>query len=147
MTDLSQAFAQALALATSADPAFYEIVGLSLRVSSSSAGLACLLGVPLGAWLAVSRFRGRGLLIAVVNAALGVPSVVVGLVVYLVLSRSGPMGFLGILFTPAAMVVAQTLLIAPMVAALAREALQDSWAEYRDLFASWGIGFPGRSPP
>jgi len=141
MTDLPQAFAQALALATSADPAFYEIVGLSLRVSASSAGLACLLGVPLGAWLAVSRFRGRGLLIAVVNAALGVPSVVVGLVVYLVLSRSGPMGFLGILFTPAAMVVAQTLLIAPMVAALAREALQDSWAEYRDLFASWGIGF------
>ena len=140
MTDLSQAFGQAMALATSGDPTFYEIVGLSLRVSSTSAALACLFGIPLGAWLAVSRFKGRSLLISIVNAALGVPSVVVGLLVYLLLSRSGPMGFMGILFTPAAMVVAQTILIAPMVAALSRQTLQDTWAEYRDLFASWRIG-------
>jgi tungstate transport system permease protein len=140
MTDLAQAFSQALSLATSGDRAFYEIVGLSLRVSSTSAVLACLLGIPLGAWLAVSNFRGRGLMISLVNAALGVPSVVIGLVVYLLLSRSGPMGFMGILFTPAAMVVAQTILIAPMVAALSRQTLQDTWMEYRDLFASWRVG-------
>ena len=140
MTDLSDALAQAARLATSGDPEFFGIVGLSLRVSSTSAVLACLLGIPLGAWLAMTRFRGRGLAISVVNAALGIPSVVVGLVAYLALSRSGPLGFLGILFTPAAMVVAQTVLIAPMVAALARQTLQDSWVEYRDLFASWRIG-------
>ena len=79
----------------------------------------------MGAWLAVSRFRGRGLVLSVINAALGVPSVVVGLVVYLLLSRSGPMGFMGLLFTPGAMIVAQTVLIAPMVAALSRQTLQD----------------------
>jgi tungstate transport system permease protein len=140
MTDLSDAFAQAAQLAMSGDPEFFGIVGLSLRVSSTSACLACLLGIPLGAWLAMSRFRGRGVAISVVNAALGIPSVVVGLVVYLALSRSGPLGFLGILFTPAAMVVAQTVLIAPMVAALSRQVLQDTWTEYRDLFASWRIG-------
>lgn len=141
MTDLSDALAQAFRLATSGDPEFYGIVGLSLRVSGTSAVLACLLGIPVGAWLAMSRFKGRGLAIAIVNAALGVPSVVVGLVVYLALSRSGPLGFLGMLFTPAAMVAAQTVLIAPMVAALARQTLQDTWGEYRDLFASWGIGW------
>ena len=140
MTDLSQAFGQALALAISGDQAFYGIVALSLRVSSSSAMLACLFGIPLGAWLAISRFKGRSLLISIVNAALGVPSVVVGLLVYLLLSRSGPMGFMGLLFTPAAMIVAQTILIAPMVAALSRQTLQDTWVEYRHLFASWRIG-------
>jgi tungstate transport system permease protein len=140
MTDLADAFSQAVGLATSGDPAFYAIVGLSLRVSGASTFFACLLGIPLGAWLAMSRFRGRGLAISVVNAALGIPSVVVGLIVYLALSRSGPMGFLGILFTPAAMVVAQTALIAPMVAALSRQTLQDTWSEYRDLFSSWRIG-------
>src|SRR5690606_21899006 len=118
MNGLADAFSQAIAMALSGDREFYAIVGLSLRVSGTSAFLACLLGIPLGAWLAMSRFKGRGLMISVVNAALGVPSVVVGLVVYLALSRSGPLGFLGILFTPAAMVVAQTVLIAPMVAAL-----------------------------
>jgi tungstate transport system permease protein len=140
MNDLTEAFRQAAAMATSGNSDFLGIVGLSLRVSSTSAALACLLGIPLGAWLAMSRFRGRGLAISVLNAALGIPSVVVGLVVYLALSRSGPLGFLGLLFTPAAMVTAQTVLIAPMVAALARQALQDTWAEYRDLFASMRIG-------
>jgi tungstate transport system permease protein len=140
MADFSRALAQAAELATSGDAAFYGIVGLSLRVSSTSAFFACVLGIPLGAWLAMGRFRGRGLVIAIVNAALGIPSVVVGLVVYLALSRSGPLGFLGILFTPTAMVVAQTVLIAPMVAALSRQTLQDTWSEYRDLFASWRIG-------
>jgi tungstate transport system permease protein len=139
MGELAEAFAQAIALATSGNPEFYAIVGLSLRVSGASAFFACLLGIPLGAWLAMSRFRGRGLAISVVNAALGIPSVVVGLAVYLALSRSGPLGFLGILFTPAAMVVAQTILIAPMVAALSRQTLQDTWGEYRDLFSSWRI--------
>lgn len=139
MNDLSDALAQAVQLVTSGDAEFYGIVGLSLRVSSTSTFFACLLGIPLGAWLAMSRFRGRGLVISIVNAALGIPSVVVGLVVYLALSRSGPLGFLGILFTPAAMVAAQTVLIAPMVAALSRQTLQDTWSEYRDLFASWRI--------
>ena len=88
----------------------------------------------------MSRFKGRGLVISILNAALGIPSVVVGLIVYLGLSRSGPLGFLGLLFTPTAMVVAQTVLIAPMVAALSRQTLQDTWGEYRDLFASWRIG-------
>lgn len=138
--DFSLAIEQALTLLTSGDRAFRDIVGLSLRVSFSSAMLACLLGIPLGAWLAISRFKGRGLAIAVINAALGVPSVVVGLVIYLLLSRSGPLGFMGLLFTPGAMVVAQTTLIAPMVAALSRQVLQDTWSEYRDLFASWRIG-------
>ncbi len=140
MTDFAQALDQALVLAISGDHAFHEIVGLSLRVSSTSAVLACILGIPLGAWLAISRFKGRGLVLSVINAALGVPSVVVGLVVYLLLSRSGPMGFMGQLFTPGAMIVAQTVLIAPMVAALSRQTLQDTWGEYRDLFASWRIG-------
>ena len=140
MSDLSDALAQAARLVTSGDAEFYGIVGLSLRVSSTSAFFACLLGIPLGAWLAMSRFTGRGLAISILNAALGIPSVVVGLVVYLTLSRSGPLGFLGILFTPGAMVVAQTLLIAPMVAALSRQTLQDTWSEYRDLFSSWRIG-------
>ncbi len=140
MIELSEALAKAAQLASSGDPEFYGIVGLSLRVSSTSAFFACLLGIPLGAWLAMSRFRGRGLAISIVNAALGIPSVVVGLVVYLTLSRSGPLGFLGILFTPTAMVVAQTVLIAPMVAALSRQTLQDTWSEYRDLFSSWRIG-------
>jgi tungstate transport system permease protein len=140
MTETTTAFAQALQLATSGDPEFYGIVGLSLRVSSTSAFFACLLGIPLGAWLAMARFRGRGLLISIVNAALGIPSVVVGLIVYLALSRSGPLGFFGLLFTPTAMVIAQTVLIAPMVAALSRQTLQDTWTEYRDLFQSWRIG-------
>jgi tungstate transport system permease protein len=140
MTDLSAALAQAASLAVSGDSEFYDIVGLSLRVSGTSALCACLLGIPLGAWLAMSRFRGHGLIISIVNAALGIPSVVVGLVVYLALSRSGPLGSLGLLFTPAAMVVAQTVLIAPMVAALSRQTLQDAWTEYRDLFSSWRIG-------
>jgi len=139
MNDLALAFGQALTLATSRDPAFYGIVGLSLRVSSTSAAVACLLGIPAAAWLAVTRFRGRSLVISTVNVALGMPSVVVGLVVYLLLSRSGPMGFLGILFTPAAMVVAQTILIAPMVTALSLQALEDAWDQYRDLFASWRL--------
>src|SRR5687768_12197309 len=130
MNDLVLAFEQALALATSGDAAFYGIVALSLRVSATSATLACLLGIPVAAWLAISRFRGRALVISGVNAALGAPSVVVGLVVYLLLSRSGPLGFLGILFTPAAMVMAQTILIAPMVAALALQSLGDAWGEY-----------------
>jgi len=139
MNDLALAFGQAWTLAISGDPAFYEIVGLSLRVSSMSAAVACLLGIPAAAWLAVTRFRGRSLVISTVNVALGMPSVVVGLVVYLMLSRSGPMGFLGILFTPAAMVVAQTILIAPMVTALSLQALEDAWDQYRDLFASWRL--------
>jgi tungstate transport system permease protein len=140
MTDFSDAFATAAHLAVSGDTEFYGIVGLSLRVSLTSAFLACLIGIPLGAWLAMSRFRGRSVAISIINGALGTPSVVVGLVVYLALSRSGPLGFLGILFTPTAMVVAQTVLIAPMVAALSRQTLQDTWSEYRDLFSSWRIG-------
>ncbi len=139
MNDFSLALGQALALVVAGDVEFRDIVALSLQVSATSTLLACLVGMPVGAWLAVSRFPGRDLLVAIVNAALGVPSVVIGLVVYLLLSRSGPFGFLGWLFSPTAMVVAQTVLIAPMVAALSRQLLQGTWAEYRDQFASWRI--------
>ena len=111
------------------DPALYAIVRLSLFVSLSAAVLAACIGLPLGALLALARFPGRIVLIVVTNAFMGLPPVVVGLAVYLLLSRSGPLGSLGILFTPQAMIIAQTLLVLPIVAALARQTIEDLWAE------------------
>jgi tungstate transport system permease protein len=102
--------------------------------------IACLLGLPLGAAMAVGRFPGRRVLIVVLNALMGLPPVVVGLFVYLILSRAGPLGEVGILFTPAAMVVAQTILIAPIVAALSRQVIEDAWQEYREQLRSLGAG-------
>ena len=118
----------------------WEIVALSLRVSLSAVALASLAGLPLGAALAVARFPGRDAVVIVVNALMGLPPVVVGLAVYLLLSRAGPLGELGLLFTPGAMVIAQTILILPIVAALSRQAVEDAWQEYREQLQSLGVG-------
>jgi tungstate transport system permease protein len=130
----------AIDLVLSGDPVLAEIVRLSLLVSLSAVALAALVGVPFGALLALTRFPGREAVIVVLNALMGLPPVVVGLLVYLLLSRSGPLGELGLLFTPQAMVVAQTILVAPILAALARQTIEDLWAEYRDEFAALNIG-------
>ena len=139
MSDILASLALAARLVLGADPELRRIVSLSLEVSLAAAVLACALGLPLGAWIAVHRFRGRRVAIVFLNALLGLPSVVVGLIVYLLLSRAGPLGSLGILFTPTAIVVAQTLLVLPMVAALARQIVEDGWAEYREQLASLGV--------
>jgi tungstate transport system permease protein len=120
------------------DAELWNIVLLSLEVSLSAVLLATLLGLPLAAIVAVKRFPGRKAVIVVLNALMGLPPVVVGLLVYLLLSRAGPLGALGLLFTPGAMVVAQTLLILPIIAALARQALEDAWREYEEQLRSLG---------
>jgi tungstate transport system permease protein len=137
---LSLAFAEAWAMVARADPKLLEIVWLSLRVSLSATLLATLLALPFGAALAVARFPGRQPLVVLVNALLGLPAVVVGLAIYLLLSRAGPLGSLGILFTPSAMVIAQAVLVLPLIAALARQAVADAWREYAEQFRSLGAG-------
>ena len=129
----------ALALVLGGDPALYAIVWLSLVVSLTATVCAAAIGLPLGALLALANFRGRALLIVIMNAFMGLPPVVVGLAVYLLLSRSGPLGFLGILFSPKAMIVAQTLLVLPIMAALTRQTVEDLWAEYRDELTAMRI--------
>ena len=124
--------ASALQLVFGGDPALYRIVALSLYVSISAVLLAALIALPLGALLALTHFPGRTFVIVVVNAFMGLPPVVVGLAVYLLLSRSGPLGSLGILFTPRAMIIAQALLVMPIIAALTRQTIEDLWAEYRE---------------
>jgi tungstate transport system permease protein len=116
----------------------WAIVALSLEVSLSAVALATVLGLPLGAAVAVGRFPGRHATIVLLNALMGLPPVVVGLLVYLLLSRAGPLGELGLLFTPAAMVIAQTVLITPIIAALARQAVEDAWREYEEQLRSLG---------
>ncbi len=140
MRSLIDAFSTAIHLLVTFDSDLVEIVVLSLKVSLSAVLLAALVGLPVGAGIAVSRFPGRRGVIVLMNALMGLPPVVVGLVVYMMLSRSGPMGFLGWLFTPTAMVVAQFLLIAPLVAALSRQAIEDLWEEYRELLLSLDVG-------
>ena len=130
----------ALALVLSADPALVGIVRLSLIVSLCAVALAALIGVPLGGLIALTAFPGRNAAIVGLNALMGLPPVVVGLVVYLLLSRAGPLGALGILFTPQAMVVAQTILVLPIIAALSRQTIEDLWAEYRDELAAMHVG-------
>jgi tungstate transport system permease protein len=122
------------------DPALFAIVRLSLAVSLSAVVLAALIGMPLGALLALTRFPLRSLLVVMFNAMMGLPPVVVGLAVYLLLSRSGPLGGWGILFTPSAMVIAQTILIVPIIAALTRQTVEDLWVEYRDELTAMGVG-------
>ena len=117
----------------------WEIVALSLRVSLSAVALATLAGLPLGAAIAVGRFPGRAAVIVLLNALMGLPPVVVGLAVYLLLSRAGPLGELGLLFTPGAMVLAQTILILPIIAALSRQAVEDAWREYAEQLRSLGV--------
>ncbi|MEL6480917.1 MAG: ABC transporter permease [Pseudomonadota bacterium] len=136
MQDFGSAFALAFGLLAAGDADLMEIVALSLYVSLSATLLACLMGIPIGAALAVSRFRGRGAALVFVNALMGLPPVVVGLVVYLMLSRSGPLGVLGLLYTPTAMIVAQTILITPIVIALSRQALEELHSEYAEQFRS-----------
>ncbi|MEM9761650.1 MAG: ABC transporter permease [Pseudomonadota bacterium] len=136
MQDFGDAFALAFGLLAAGDPDLIEIVALSLYVSLSATLLACLMGIPIGAALAVSRFRGRGAALVFVNALMGLPPVVVGLVVYLMLSRSGPLGVLGLLYTPTAMIIAQTILITPIVIALSRQALEELHVEYAEQFRS-----------
>jgi tungstate transport system permease protein len=134
----------ALELILSGDPALLSIVHLSLIVSLSAVAGAALIGLPLGAFVALARFPGRELTIVVLNALMGLPPVVVGLAVYLLLSRSGPLGTWGLLFTPQAMIIAQTILIAPIIAALARQTIEDLWVEYREELAAMDVGLAGR---
>ena len=138
MNTLVEASAQALGLVATLDPKVVGIVLLSLEVSLAAVILACTLGLPLGAAIAVNEFRGRRTLIVILNALMGLPSVVVGLVVYLLLSRAGPLGSWGILFTPLAMVIAQAILITPTLAALSRQVVADGWQEYREQLLSLG---------
>ncbi len=130
----------ALHLILTGDPALLAIVRLSLIVSLSAVILAALIGVPFGALVALTRFPGREGVVVVLNALMGLPPVVVGLLVYLSLSRSGPLGSWGILFTPQAMVIAQTILVAPIIAALTRQTIEDLWAEYRDELTAMNVG-------
>ncbi|HEY4141058.1 MAG TPA: ABC transporter permease [Pseudolabrys sp.] len=134
----------ALQLVLSGDPGLFAIVRLSLVVSLSAVVLAALIGVPFGAFLALTRFPGRQMAIVALNALMGLPPVVAGLAVYLLLSRSGPLGSWGILFTPQAMIVAQTILVTPIIAALARQTIEDLWVEYRDELAAMNVGPAGR---
>jgi tungstate transport system permease protein len=133
----------ALHLVLTGDPGLFAIVWLSLEVSISAVLLAALIGVPLGAFLALTHFPGRESATVGLNAMMGLPPVVVGLAVFLTLSRSGPLGSWGLLFTPQAMVIAQTILVAPIIAALTRQTIEDLWAEYRDEMAAMNVG-PGR---
>ena len=138
MNPFSDSLAVAAGLVTHLDPKLLAIVELSLRVSLTATLLAACIGLPLGAAIAVGRFPGRQTLTVLLNAMMGLPPVVVGLVVYLLLSRAGPLGALGILFTPTAMIIAQTILITPIIAALSRQIVADAWTEYREQLTSLG---------
>ncbi len=146
MSDLGQAFSQAFHMIGSLDPVLLEIVGLSLEVSLAALALAALVGLPLGGFVALVRFPGRRVVVVSLNALMGLPPVVVGLLVYLMLSRSGPLGGLGWLFTPTAMVLAQFVLITPIVAALTRQVMEDLWVEYEFPLRSLGSS-PVRAIP
>lgn len=137
-SDLWGAFGAAAGLVSAGDAKLFAIVALSLQVSLIAVLVASLVGLPLGALIALVPFPGRGGAIVALNALMGLPPVVVGLIVYLLLSRAGPLGPLGLLFTPTAMVIAQAILILPIVAALARQIVEDSWSEYRELLRSLG---------
>ncbi|WP_193369427.1 ABC transporter permease [Pelagibius marinus] len=138
MQDFGAAFGQAFALILSGDADLMEIIALSLRVTILAVAMACAIGLPLGALLAVGRFPGRGAATVFVNALMGLPPVVVGLGVYLLLSSAGPLGVLQLLYTPTAMVIAQTILVTPIVAALTRQVVEDLHAEYDELLRSMG---------
>lgn len=144
MSEAAQAFYLAVNLVVSLDAGLMEIVLLSLKVSLVAVAVACTIGLPLGALLGMGRFRGRRLLISINNALMGLPPVVVGLAVYLMLSRSGPLGVFGLLYTPTAMIIAQTLLVLPIVAALSRQTIEDLNAEYDEYLRSLDMGIVGR---
>jgi len=143
MSGLGMAFSDAFALLAGLDRRVAEIVLLSVQVSGLAVLFGTVLGLPLGACLGVGRFPGRQLLVVVLNACMGLPSVVVGVVVYLALSRSGPLGEFGLLYSPAAMVIAQTLLVVPLMAAIARQVVEDAWREYAEELTVMGFGWGG----
>jgi tungstate transport system permease protein len=138
MIDFGSAFAAAFALIFHGDSQLGEIVLLSLKVSLGAVLIASIIGLPLGAAIALFRFPGRSAIAVVLSALMGLPPVVVGLVVYLLLSRAGPFGTLGLLFTPTAMVIAQVILVSPIIAALARQVVEDMWVEYEEQLRSFG---------
>jgi tungstate transport system permease protein len=135
-----QSNTSALELILTGDPALLAIVRLSLIVSLSAVAVSALIGIPFGAFIALNRFRGREGVIVLLNALMGLPPVVAGLVVYLLLSRSGPLGSLGLLFTPTAMVIVQTILVTPIIAALTRQTIEDLWEEYCDELTAMNVG-------
>jgi len=137
LNTIREAFTLALELIVSGDKNLYSIVLLSLRVSISATLVACLIGLPIGALVAISKFRGRQIVLVVMNALMGLPPVVIGLLVYMQLSRSGPLGFLQLLYTPTAMIMAQTVLITPIVAALSRQTIETVYEEYAEQFRSF----------
>jgi tungstate transport system permease protein len=136
MNSIGDGLWQAARLVATFDPDLVEITVLSLRVSLGATVIASLIGLPLGAWLAVNRFPARRFVIAILNALMGLPPVVVGLMVYVLFSRSGPFGALGLLFTPTAMVIAQVIIITPIIASVAHQAIRELWADYHDLLIS-----------
>ncbi|MCA0922481.1 ABC transporter permease [Pseudooceanicola nanhaiensis] len=139
MVDLWSGLSQAFWLMVTFDPELVEIALRSLRVTLSALVVASLIAFPLAAMLAVRRFRWRRTIIALLNALMGLPPVVVGLIVYVLLSRSGPLGVLGLLFTPTAMIIAQTIIIVPLIASIAHQSLRELWAEYHDLLISMNV--------
>ena len=136
MGEIGEGVVAGLTLLVQFDAELYAIAGRSLQVTLTAVVIASLIGIPLGAWLAVNRFRWRRGVVAILNALMGLPPVVVGLVVYMILSRSGPFGVLDLLFTPAAMIIAQVIIITPLIASIAHQTLRDLWAEYHDLLIS-----------
>jgi tungstate transport system permease protein len=138
MYELSASLALAGNLIAAGDSRLAAIVGLSLGISLTATLFSCAIGMPLGALLAVGRFPGRRALVVLFNGFMGLPPVVVGLVVYLLLSRAGPLGRFGLLFTPTAMIIAQIVLITPIVIALGRQVIEDEWREYREQLRSLG---------
>lgn len=139
-TPLESPLVTALALLAGEDPALMQIIGLSLRVTLTAVLIASAIALPLGAALALARFSGRSVIIVLFNALMGLPPVVAGLLVYLALSRSGPLGMLALLFTPTAMIIAQTVLIVPIILSLTRSVVEDLWAEYAEQLKSLGAG-------
>jgi len=137
-------FTGAFRLLIRLDPDLLEIVGLSLRMTAAAVAIATVVGLPIGAGLALFRFRGRQAVVAVLNALMGFPPVVLGLILYMLLSRAGPLGVLGLLFTPSAMIIAQACLVLPIIAALTRQVIEDLWREYDEQLRSLGAK-PGRS--
>jgi len=136
MSDILHGMRQAFWLIITLDAELFEIILLSLQVTLTAVVIASLIGIPVGAWLAINRFRFRRATIAMLNALMGLPPVVVGLIVYILFSRSGPFGVLGLLFTPTVMIIAQVIIIAPLIASISHQAIRDLWAEYHDLLIS-----------
>ena len=144
MDEFGIAFTEAIAMVIELDNGLVEIVSLSLGVSFTAVFIAALIGLPLGAAAALFRFPGRTFIVVILNAFMGLPPVVVGLIVYMLLSRAGPLGVLGLLFTPTAMIIAQVILVTPIIASLTRQVIEDLWQEYEEQMRSLGAG-PMRS--